>query len=45
MPEYYDALEQRDPAARDTALFARLPAAIKAALKGRLLNALIPRLS
>jgi phenylacetate-CoA ligase len=32
MPEYYDELERRDPARRDAALFARLPAVIKAAL-------------
>jgi phenylacetate-CoA ligase len=28
MPDYYDSLETRDPAAREKALFARLPAAI-----------------
>jgi phenylacetate-CoA ligase len=32
MPEHYDDLEQRDPAARDQAMFARLPAVIEAAL-------------
>ncbi|MGA3399651.1 MAG: AMP-binding protein [Acetobacteraceae bacterium] len=33
MSEHYDELERRDPAARDAALFARLPAAIGAALQ------------
>jgi phenylacetate-CoA ligase len=32
MAEHYDELERRDPAARDLALFARLPAVIAAAL-------------
>jgi phenylacetate-CoA ligase len=32
MSEHYDELERRDPAARDAALFARLPAVIEAAL-------------
>jgi phenylacetate-CoA ligase len=32
MSEHYDELEERDPAAREEALFARLPTAIEAAL-------------
>ncbi len=32
MPDHYDDAERRDPAERDAALFARLPAAIEAAL-------------
>jgi phenylacetate-CoA ligase len=33
MAEHFDELERRDPAARDAALFARLPAAVEAALR------------
>jgi hypothetical protein len=33
MSDHYDELERRDPTARDEALFARLPAAIGAALQ------------
>jgi phenylacetate-CoA ligase len=33
MADHYDDLERRDPAARDAALFARLPAVVEAALR------------
>jgi phenylacetate-CoA ligase len=33
MPEYYDELERRDPAAREAALFARLPYVAEVALR------------